>query len=303
MEQNLPFVSVPLADSGYNKFIIPFVGQLDDGNVFKRIITTLFFFAGIALLLGGVYLSFAGLFGQEGYIKSSITADGLTALKKVGAAAGLLIGLPFSLLTTWVLFSIFKKRTGQLNDEQYIGLLDFIYNKTAPRLIIMLGELLFVLVLYMGILQIVATLVGSTAYAPLNRYPSIILSILPGMRFLGQFIPQETYGDYHHFVNFLELGLLGVAASFVVLIAFYIYKEIYMYILKLVTVFIGFLPKFAFPLAIRKSYVQLQGGGSEKAGDTTYPVLAAASGHCQRCGEKIEDPGDTFCTGCGQRLK
>ena len=68
MEQNLPFVSLSITDKAYNKFIIPYLGKLDDGNVFKNVITSIFWLFSIGLLLGGIYLSISGLFGDNGYI-------------------------------------------------------------------------------------------------------------------------------------------------------------------------------------------------------------------------------------------
>ena len=135
---------------------------------------------------------------------------------------------------------------------EYVGLLDFVFNRTFPKLILIIGELLFILFLYGGILQIIASLVGSYAYAPLISYPNLILSMLPGMDSFNQFMPNQIYGDYDNFGGFIKIGIIAIATSFIVLIAFYIYKEVYSYILKLATNLIGFLPKFAIPLAIRK---------------------------------------------------
>ncbi len=64
---------------------------------------------------------------------------------------------------------------------EYDGLLSFVFVKTLPKLILVIGELLFVLFLYAGILQIIAALVGSFVYAPLIEYPALLLSIFPGM--------------------------------------------------------------------------------------------------------------------------
>ena len=133
-----------------------------------------------------------------------------------------------------------------------MGLLDFVFNKTLPKLILILGELLFILFIYGGILQIIATMVGSYVYAPLSSYPGLILGLIPGTRMFNELIPNSIYGDYDNIGNSIKIAVMGIASSFVILIVFYIYKEIYSYLLKLITVFIGFLPKFAIPLAIRK---------------------------------------------------
>ena len=252
MEKNLPFVSLSFVDKAYAKLIIPFLGKLDDGNVFKNIITFLLSLTAIALLLGGIYLAIVGLFGYEGYIKSYITNEGISGGKQFGAIIGLVLGFSISILTAWTLYSILKKRTEQLNEQVYLGLLDFVFNKTIPKLILILGELLFILFIYGGILQIIATMVGSYVYAPLSSYPGLILGLIPGTRMFNELIPNSIYGDYDNIGNSIKIAVMGIASSFVILIVFYIYKEIYSYLLKLITVFIGFLPKFAIPLAIRK---------------------------------------------------
>ena len=55
-----------------------------------------------------------------------------------------------------------------------------------------------------------------------------------------------------NFVNDMSMGIMGVAAAFFVLIAYYIYREIYNYGMKLVCALIAFLPRLALPIAIRK---------------------------------------------------
>ena len=251
MEKNLPFVSLSIADKGYNKLVIPFLGKLDDGNVFKNIITLLLTVLSIGLLLGGIYLSFDGLFGDSGFVKSYISNDYSRGGQKAGAVVGLILGFAISILTAWALFSVLKKRTEQMKTIEYDGLLSFVFVKTLPKLILVIGELLFVLFLYAGILQIFAGLVGSV-YAPLSEYPALLLSIFPGMEVFSGLAPQQIVGDYENFGEYIKIGVMSIAGAFLLLIAFYIYKEIYNYILKLVTNLISFLPKFAIPLAIRK---------------------------------------------------
>jgi len=252
MEKNLPFVSLPFIDKGYNKLIIPFLGKLDDGNVFKEIITILLSVLSVILLLGGVYLSFKGLSGENGYIKNYISSEFLTGGKKFGATLGLIIGFAFSVFTSWILYSVLKKRTEQMKSIEYNGLLSFVFVMIFPKLILVIGELLFVMVLYSGVLQLVAALVGSFVYAPLSEFPALILGLLPGMGIFSEIAPQHIYGDYNNFKTFIQLGLFTIAGAFLLLIAFYIYKEVYNYSLKLVSNLISFLPKFAIPLALRK---------------------------------------------------
>ena len=147
MEKNLPFVSFSLADKSYNKLVIPFLGKLDDGNVFKSIITISLTILAIGFLLGGIYLSLDGLFGDSGFIKSYIASEYLSGGKKTGAGFGLIFGFTISIITAWALFSVLKKRTEQIKAIEYEGLLSFIFVKTLPKLILVIGELIFILFL------------------------------------------------------------------------------------------------------------------------------------------------------------
>lgn len=252
MEQNLPFVSLSIADKAYNKRIIPFLGNLDDGKVFKNFITILLSITSYCLLVGGIYLTIVGILGDDGFIKNCISNETITGGKKFGSVLGLIVGFTISIITSWALYSVMKKRTEQIKSLEYTELLDYVFNKTFPKLILLTGEILFIVSIYVGILQIVASLVGSYAYAPLSSGPSMMLGMMPGMDVFNQFNPQQIYGDYNNFADGIKVGLIGIAASFILLITFYIYKEVYNYMLKLVTALINFLPKFAIPLAIRK---------------------------------------------------
>ncbi len=258
MEKNLPFVSLSAADNGYNKLVIPFLGKLDDGNVFKNIIIFLFSLLSMALLIGGIYLCFSNLFGSNtnsGFLDVAFNNGGS---KTVGSVFGLLLGFVISILTSWVLFSVFKKRTEQMKAIDYEGILSYVFVKIYPRVILLIGEFLLVMGLYIGIIKIIAALVGSYVYAPLGGYGAIfgIFQEIPGMeifseskRFSENMIC--VFGSYENFSQDFLTGSMYIVQSFLVLILFYIYKEIYTYILKLVTNFIKFLPKFAIPLAIR----------------------------------------------------
>jgi hypothetical protein len=166
------------------------------------------------------------LFGDSGFVKSYISNDYLSGGKKAGAVVGLILGFAISILTAWALFSVLKKRTEQMKVIEYDYLLSFIFVKTLPKLILVIGELLFILFLYAGILQIIATLVGSFVYAPLSEYPTLLLSIFPGMEVFSGLAPQQIFGDYENFGEYMKIGVMSIAGAFLLLIAFYIYKEI-----------------------------------------------------------------------------
>ena len=255
MEKNLPFITIGIADSNYNNRVLPFLTGVDDGKVFKWYFATFWRLAAFALLLGGLAISFMELFGDSGFLKQAFT-DPMTGGKKAGAAVGLVVGLVLSIVTAWFLYSVTKKRAEQLNDQEYKGLLHFVFVTMIPRLITLIGELSFTFFMYTGLSILVATLVGSLAYAPLLSYGQVLTTV-PGVDMIGNMLqmpldfPNTIYGDYDNFSGGIQLALVGIVGSVLILIAYYIYKEIYNFALKLAMALISFLPKFAIPLAIR----------------------------------------------------
>jgi len=254
-EKNLPFVDLEIADSNYNNRILPFLGNVDSGSLFKWYLYNILRILGIALLVGGIALSITELFGDSGFIKQTFGNDAMTGGKKAGAGAGLIVGLVLSIVTAWAMYSIVKKRSEQLNEQEYTGLLHFLYATMAPRMITLAGELAFCIVLYVGVLSLTATLVGSMAYAPLLSFSKIFLS-LPGVDMIGAMVPNSISGDYDAFSQGLQGSLTTIVASVAVLIAYYIYREIYNYAVLIVTNLIKFLPKFAIPIAVRNKSEQ-----------------------------------------------
>lgn len=251
MQKNLPFVSVSIIEDTYTKRILPFIDQIDNGNFFKKLISWLLQILAFGMLLGGIYLSIAGLFGDSGFIESTLGSDGLSGGKKAGAAVGLILGFSISILTAWVAYSFIRKRISQYEEQPYEGLLKQIFYVTFPKLIIIVGELTFILLLYVGVGTILANLINSAYYAPLAGLGANISDLMPiGSGFIQ--VPDAIIGDY----DTIDVGMVSaitiIVGACLTLIAYYIYREIYKYILKLVVALISFLPKFAIPLAIRQ---------------------------------------------------
>ncbi len=250
MEKNLPYISFEIAESNYNNRVLPFLVDVDNGNLFKWYFTAFSRLLSFALLLGGIVLSFTELFGDSGFIKSAFDNELMTGGKIAGAAVGLVLGLILSIVTAWFLYSVTKKRAEQFAEEEYKGLINFTFVIMIPRFITLIGELTFICVIYVGLLQLVATFVGSMAYAPLLQYGTALTSF-PGADMIGITFPNAISGDYDNFSDGFKSAILSIVTSFLILIAYYIYKEIYNYVLKLFIAFMAFIPKFAFPLAIR----------------------------------------------------
>jgi hypothetical protein len=252
MEQNLPYVSVGLIDDQYNNRVLPFLGKIDSGHLFKWFIVLFWKLTSYVFLIGGLWITIMSMTGKKGYIKSTLGQEGITGAQYTGGIIGLILGVIISIVCAWFLYSITKKRAEQLNDEAYHGVLHFISHCFAPRAITLTGELAFTLIFYVSLLQLIASLDGYAAYAPLMDYMSVFLSLpVPGMDLVSGFVPTVIQGDYDFMDVTLRLAIGGMAAAFVVLIAYYAIREIYMYGLKITMNLLAFIPKFAIPVAIR----------------------------------------------------
>jgi len=253
MEKNLPFVQVGLIDDQYNNRVLPFLSKMDDGTLFKWFIVTIWRLVSYAMLIGGLYFIVANLFGESSYCKSTFVEE-MSGGAKVGASVGLVIGILVSTLCAWFMYSLSKKRTDELEGAEYKGLLHFLSHELLPRTITLYGELFFTLIFYVSTLQLVAALDGHSAYAPLMDYLGMFQSIMiPGMDMIYALIPTKLIGDFNHLDITLRLAGFGLTASFVVLIFYYVMKEVYLYALKMMMAFLAFLPKFALPIALRQS--------------------------------------------------
>lgn len=253
MEKNLPYVSVGIIDDNYNNRVLPFLGRMDDGSLLKWFFVSLWRIASFIFLLGGIYLVFMNLIGEDNYCKSTFTEE-MSIGAKVGASIGLIVGILISLLCAWFLYSLTKKRTDQLNEAEYKGLLHFISHELLPRTITLYGELFFTLIMYVSVLQLVAALDGHSAYVPLMDYLRMFqVIVIPGMEGVFDLIPTKVFGDYDHMDITLRMAVFGALGSFIILIAYYVMKEVYMYALKIILALIDFIPRFAIPLSMRQS--------------------------------------------------
>lgn len=257
MEQNLPFVSVGIFDENYNNRVLPFLGKIDNGNLFKWFIVLFWKLAAYIFLLGGIYLTFSGIGGDDGYYHMTTSSEGVTGGQKTGAIVGLIIGIIISLVCSWFLYSVVKKRAEELEQQEYEGVLEYISHVLLPRFITLVGELAFTLIFYTALMQLIATLVGYASYAPLMGYTDVFMSLaLPGLDMLAGMnpsaeIPNIMFGSYEQFEIGVRVAALGLAASFVFLMYFYALKQIYNYALGIVMNLLKFIPRFAIPIAIR----------------------------------------------------
>lgn len=219
--------------------------KIDNGNIFKSIIVLFFRLIGWGILAAGLWACIINIFPVEyrdGYF--SVFED-LSGMQKFTSVIGFLIGLVLCLTIVYVIFLFIKKRTSQLADAQYEGLLHYIYKSTATSLIMVCGEALSLLVLLVGILTLVATLLGSLVYFPLADMFSALGEIgdVNDIRD-GSGIWIQGFNEYSTYFESLKtngVGALGImAVSGLVLIATYVIKEVYLYVVQLVIKLIEF---------------------------------------------------------------
>lgn len=247
MEQNFPFSPMTIINNGYNKRILPVLKKLDDGDFFKIFINIFLRILAVGSLIIGFILTIKGIFGDFGFIKLRISNSQVTdSGQKLGSGIGLIAGFILSIIVSWILYSVIKKRNEQLNEQPYSNLLNYLFIKTIPRLLLLNGEVLFILVLHVGILQILAALLGGYVYVPLGNFPSAWISVLfPFMSSILPSLNSDVQGNFDYFTSFFQLGVWEVIGAFLMLITVYVIKEIYDYFMKYLTNFFGWLLEFS----------------------------------------------------------
>jgi len=220
---------------------------MDSGNIFKTIIDVACKLFAYAWLILGLVACIYGLFaGFEGFFP--VWWNNLSIVAKITGVFGLIIGFPVSLGILYVLFILILRRSNQLKTKPYNGVLDYIYKHTIPTLITIYGEVMSVLIFVMGVLSVIATVLGSVVYYPLAQLASGLGEILE----LGMPGGYLVSGSWSNFMGGFEESFAIVVMGLVVLILTYVAKEAYQYACKLVIIFIKFLPRLAIPLSVRK---------------------------------------------------
>ena len=244
--------NVPINNKGFiqnlEKKIEDVLGKIDNGNIFKTIIDFVFKAFSYIFLIFGTLSCVINIFGDDGYFSRFDYLDGI---HKFTAVVGFLLGLVVCLLVIYIVFRIISNRSQQLKSKTYDGILNYIFIKTVPVLLVTFGEILSLLILTVGLLFVFANLLGSMVYFPLSDLSNTLSDILDLGIASGNtqiFLP----GNWDYFSEGMKMSVGIMIVSPIILIAVYVAREVYFYVYKLVVNLIKFLPKFAIPLAIRK---------------------------------------------------
>lgn len=247
--KNMLFTNLSFIDRINEKAVNPWLRKLDEGVFFKGLILLVLCLAALGFVISGLIVVLFGVFGDNNFIDTFITRDGMETSFAIGSSVGLLVGFILSLIAIWIVYSIVLKRTRQLEQENYEGLMHFLFVKSMPKLIIIFAEILAVLAFYISSIGLTATFCGAAAYGPLLEFSIGMSNALPIS------IPEVGgkamfISDYQFFSEHLKVVLSTFAYSFVLLILIYVYKEIYSFLLNLFIVFMRFLPRFAIPVSM-----------------------------------------------------
>ena len=219
--------------------------RIDNGNIFKSIIVLFFRLIGWGIIASGLWACIINMFSDDdsyryGYFSKF---ESLTGMQSFTSVIGFLIGLVLCLATIYVLFLFVKKRTNQLEDSAYEGLIHYMYKSVFPTIIMIFGEVLSLLLFLVGILTLVAAILSSLAYFPLADIFQLLGQMVDfdsgsdGIWIIG-FTEYTTYFEFLKSGGLASLGILAVSAF--VLVGTYIFKEVYQYLIKLVIKLVEF---------------------------------------------------------------
>ena len=220
--------------------------KIDNGNIFKSIIVLFFRLIGWGIIASGLWACIINMFSNDdsyryGYFSKF---ESLTGMQSFTSVIGLLIGLVLCLATIYVLFLFVKKRTNQLEDSAYEGLIHYMYKSVFPTMIMIFGEVLALLLFLVGILSLVAAILSSLVYFPLNDMYMILGEAFDandlhrGGIWIQGFSEYSTYFESLKSNGLMSLGIMAVSA-FGLLLTYGI-KEFYQYLIKLVIKLVEF---------------------------------------------------------------
>ncbi|HIO68791.1 MAG TPA: hypothetical protein EYN41_10695 [Flavobacteriales bacterium] len=249
----------------YAKFIDAPLNTLEGGGLFKKgIYYALLLVAGLTVL-GGLYATFSGLFGEYGYLKQLFNASGFQIARGIVAS---LITIILSILTFVVMALIILKRANDLNAKPYSGLLHYLHKELFPTMIQIYGEVMAVVPIMLALTAFFSALFATYGHSALGEISGGLFAMVGMGNMIGMMTGGGMASDFGSYIQILGMslgGILGsVLLSFVVLLGTYVMLEVYNYVVLLITNLVKFFPRFAFPLWVQKSE---RGGGNIDSSD------------------------------------
>jgi len=235
----------------YAKFVDAPLNTLDKGDLFQRgIYYALVLIAGL-VVLGGVLGTIFSMFGGGMYLDLLFNMSGFQIARGIFAS---LFTIIISMVTFVGIAAVILKRANDLNARPYNGLLHYLYREMVPTMIKIYGESLAILPIMLALTGFISALFAAYAHSLLGTAAGQMGGGDMMRMFMGGGMMDYTFGIYIQLFGMSIAGLLGsVLASFVILLGTYVALEVYNYIVLIITNFVKFIPRFAFPLWVQKS--------------------------------------------------
>lgn len=248
----------------FAKFIDAPLNTLEKGDLFQKGIYYALLLIAALTVLGGLYLTFSGLFGEYGYVKMLFN---MTAFQIVRGAFASIFTIILSIVTFAAMALIILKRAKDLNAKPYSGLLQYLHKELFPTMIQIYGEVTAVIPIMLALTGFFSALFAMNGHSAVGTIGAGLLGAIgmgEAMMAFGGGVAID-FGSYIQIFGMSLAGILGsVLMSFVILIGTYVALEVYNYIVLLATNLVKFFPRFAFPLWVQKSE---RGGGSIDSND------------------------------------
>ena len=240
----------------YAKFVDAPLNTIDKGDLFKKGIFYSLLLITAAIVLGGVFGTISGLFGDYGYFSMISEFPGFQMVRAIVAS---LFTIIISLASLVAIAAIFFKRANDLNAKEYNGLLQFLYKELFPTMIKIYGEVLAILPITLSLTGFFSVLFATWPYSPLGNYAGMMFGMFGLDGIMGMFSGAGAGID--GFVAYIKtFGMVGIGGiivsvllSFSILISTYVALEIYNYTVGVIITFVKFIPRFAFPFWVQKS--------------------------------------------------
>lgn len=232
--------------TNFESKIADLLEKIDNGNIFKTIIILFFRLIGWGIIASGLWACVINMFSDDNAYRDGYFSrfESLEGMQQFTSVIGFLIGLVLCLATIYVLFLFIKKRTNQLEESSYEGLIHYMYKSVGPTVIMLFGEVLALLVCLVGILSLAAALLSSLVYFPLNDMYMILGEVFDANDFHRGGIWIQGFSEYSTYFESLKSNGLGslvvIASSAFGLLLTYGIKEVYLYVIKLMIKLVEF---------------------------------------------------------------
>lgn len=241
----------------FEKFVDAPLNFIDNGKFFRKGIHYYLILIAAGIILGGIYFILSGLFKDYGYLNRMEHAQ--TGIKVRSYIASVFTFL-ISLAGVISIGLIFFKRSNDLQNREYNGLLQYLYKDFFPTLIKIYGESLAIIPIIISLITFLSALLVAIPYNPINElaimmYRTVNLNFISDALLTVNADGINNFGDYMEALLISGIGgiIVAILISFSMFMITYIAIEVYSYFIKIIINLVNFIPKFALPIWVQRS--------------------------------------------------